>query len=427
MASIKLTGDTSGVITVSAPAVSGTNTILDTNSDLVSSKLTGTVATARLGSGTASSSTFLAGDQTYKTISSGGLTLISTLSTSGATSYSTGTISFTGYKLVQIWTDIVTHNGSGGNQRLQMTTNGGSASQLGNGDIPAVDTVMSQTTFDLSNGSFLSMMRVNPTISGLPATFTGGAKNPGFTTSTTSIVFNWSAGATFDGGTIRIYGLKQEKIMATTINGSTGVSQIQDDIVTTAKVDDSQITNALMADDAIGIAELSATGTPSATTFLRGDNAWATAGSGAATLISTLNTTSGTELTTGTLDLTTYKTIYVKITNIGQGTDTGSLLQWKNNGGAYQTIFTDPSDTSESGHGYIICRPADIVPNYYLWTSTYGARGRDWNVAVGGGPNYKFTTAMMIVPATTSISFKWSGGQTFNLGQILIYGQTQEQ
>ena len=140
--------------------------------------------------------------------SGGGLTLISTLATSGATSYNTGTISFTGYKLVQIWTDIVTHNGSGGNQRLQMTTNGGSASQLGNGDIPAVDTVMSQTTFDLSNGSFLSMMRVNPTISGLPATFTGGARNPGFTTSTTSIMFNWSAGGTFDGGTIRIYGLK---------------------------------------------------------------------------------------------------------------------------------------------------------------------------------------------------------------------------
>ena len=136
------------------------------------------------------------------------------------------------------------------------------------------------------------------------------------------------------------------------------------------------------------------------------------------------NTTSGTELTTATLNLTTYKTVYVKLDNIGQGTDTGSLLQWKNNGGAYQTIFTDPSDTSESGHGYIICRPADIVPNYYLWTSTYGARGRDWNVAVGGGPNYKFTTAMMITSATTSISFKWSGGQTFNLGQILIYGQT---
>ena len=138
----------------------------------------------------------------------GGLDLISTLATSGATSYSTGAISFVGYKLVQIWTDLVTHDGSGGNQRLQMTTNGGSASQLGNGDIPAVDTVMSQTTFDLSNGSFLSLMRVNPTINGLPASFAGGARNPGFTTSTTSIKFDWSSGGAFDGGTIRIYGLK---------------------------------------------------------------------------------------------------------------------------------------------------------------------------------------------------------------------------
>ena len=166
------------------------------------------VAVATGSDGQVLTSTGAGSPPAFETLAAGGMTLISTLSTSGATSYSTGTISFTGYKLVQIWTDIVTHNGSGGNQRLQMTTNGGSASQLGNGDIPAVDTVMSQTTFDLSNGSFLSMMRVNPTISGLPATFTGGAKNPGFTTSTTSIVFNWSAGATFDGGTIRIYGLK---------------------------------------------------------------------------------------------------------------------------------------------------------------------------------------------------------------------------
>ncbi|GAB3590025.1 hypothetical protein GCM10027345_44450 [Hymenobacter daeguensis] len=36
------------------------------------------------------------------------------------------------------------------------------------------------------------------------------------------------------------------------------------------------VTNAAVADDAIGIAELSATGTASATTFLRGDNTWAT-------------------------------------------------------------------------------------------------------------------------------------------------------
>jgi len=51
---------------------------------------------------------------------------------------------------------------------------------------------------------------------------------------------------------------------------------IADDAVTTAKIVDNAITNALMADDAVGLAELSATGSPSATTFLRGDNAWAT-------------------------------------------------------------------------------------------------------------------------------------------------------
>ena len=33
-----------------------------------------------------------------------------------------------------------------------------------------------------------------------------------------------------------------------------------------------------MADDAVGVAELSATGTASNTTFLRGDNTWVTIG-----------------------------------------------------------------------------------------------------------------------------------------------------
>jgi len=38
------------------------------------------------------------------------------------------------------------------------------------------------------------------------------------------------------------------------------------------------VTNIKVADDAIGVAELSATGTASTTTFLRGDNSWQTAG-----------------------------------------------------------------------------------------------------------------------------------------------------
>ena len=54
-----------------------------------------------------------------------------------------------------------------------------------------------------------------------------------------------------------------------------------DNSVTNAKMADNSVTNAKMADDAVGLAELSATGTPSSTTFLRGDNAWvAPAGGG---------------------------------------------------------------------------------------------------------------------------------------------------
>ena len=45
--------------------------------------------------------------------------------------------------------------------------------------------------------------------------------------------------------------------------------------IRTDDVTDSQITNADMADDAVGVNELSATGTASADTFLRGDNSWA--------------------------------------------------------------------------------------------------------------------------------------------------------
>jgi len=41
---------------------------------------------------------------------------------------------------------------------------------------------------------------------------------------------------------------------------------------------DNAITNAKLADDAVGVAELSATGTASSSTYLRGDNAWATTG-----------------------------------------------------------------------------------------------------------------------------------------------------
>ena len=60
--------------------------------------------------------------------------------------------------------------------------------------------------------------------------------------------------------------------MPTEISGSTGVNKVQD--------------------DSVAISDLSATGTASSSTFLRGDNTWVAAGS-----------TSATDLTSGTLPL----------------------------------------------------------------------------------------------------------------------------
>jgi len=64
--------------------------------------------------------------------------------------------------------------------------------------------------------------------------------------------------------------------MAITINGSANTVAG----VAAGGINDNVVDNGTMADDAIGVAELSATGTASSSTFLRGDNAWAAPGGG---------------------------------------------------------------------------------------------------------------------------------------------------
>ena len=60
------------------------------------------------------------------------------------------------------------------------------------------------------------------------------------------------------------------------VDGVVDTNALGANAVTAAKVADNAIENSHVADDAIGVAELSATGTPGDTKFLRGDNAWAT-------------------------------------------------------------------------------------------------------------------------------------------------------
>ena len=53
-----------------------------------------------------------------------------------------------------------------------------------------------------------------------------------------------------------------------------GTAHIQANVITHSDLAPNSVTNSEMADDAVGIAELSASGTPNATSFLRGDNSW---------------------------------------------------------------------------------------------------------------------------------------------------------
>ena len=62
---------------------------------------------------------------------------------------------------------------------------------------------------------------------------------------------------------------------------------IADDAITQPKLADNSVGNAQMRDDSVGLNELSATGTASATTYLRGDNSWASVAAGNATFPTT--------------------------------------------------------------------------------------------------------------------------------------------
>lgn len=92
-------------------------------------------------------------------------------------------------------------------------------------------------------------------------------------------------------------------------------ADIADSIITSAKIVDATIANADIANTTIALAKLSATGTPSASTFLRGDNSWASAGAAAGQVIQVVTATDSTQrTTTGTSFVTGSNTLSVSIT-----------------------------------------------------------------------------------------------------------------
>jgi hypothetical protein len=207
--------------------------------------------------------------------------------------------------------------------------------------------------------------------------------------------------------------------MATTINGSTGASQIQDDTVTTAKVNDSQITNALMADDAIGVAELSATGTASSSTFLRGDNAWAAPAGGGVTYLGTMTTTSGTEQEIASLDLTDVN-ILLFVYNQVSHTDGSSQRLTLGIGG--NTLY-GWGNTISAAQGLSGMLQIDLRNNIGAWVMSQQSpitSGNQWASSYAGHIIYTIGTNLRASSSTT-VKVGMSGA-TFDNGSVNVYG-----
>jgi len=123
-----------------------------------------------------------------------------------------------------------------------------------------------------------------------------------------------------------------DKIAADAVNGT----KIADDAINSEHYAAASIDNEHLADDAVGIAELSATGTASNSTYLRGDNSWATvSGGGGGKVLQVLNAVktdvssiasttyadiSGLSLTI-TPSATTSKILFIMNVSIGCGND----------------------------------------------------------------------------------------------------------
>jgi hypothetical protein len=89
-------------------------------------------------------------------------------------------------------------------------------------------------------------------------------------------------------------GVVKEIIPSTVVDGGITTAKIADGAVTSAKIADgtiatgdmadSAVTTAKLANSSVTVAKISASGTPSSTTFLRGDGSWQTAGGGVTSL-----------------------------------------------------------------------------------------------------------------------------------------------
>jgi hypothetical protein len=138
---------------------------------------------------------------TWSTISSGGMTLLGTLTTTSGTSQALSGLTLTSYKQLSIFWNNVSWS-SGNNMNLNTIT-------IASGTSTAANATFGWAIVDLSLGTFTGGGNDGTASGGTSSTAIGVtyAGNCGVTTATTTLTFSGSASGTFDLGSIKVYGV----------------------------------------------------------------------------------------------------------------------------------------------------------------------------------------------------------------------------
>ena len=236
--------------------------------------------------------------------------------------------------------------------------------------------------------------------------------------------------------------------MAVVINGNGTVTGIA-----VGGLPDGIVDNGTMADDAVAIADLAATGTASSTTFLRGDNSWQAAGGGAWELVTSTDTGTSTYVdftVSSTYDVyaITFSSISSQYTakilrldasiNAGSSWLASNEYSWHLNKSTYQSASYAAEANAAQGWGINLTKNGGGMASgiYSMSGTLYFYKPSDavkykqlsWCIPTHettGGYESSVNIGAGMVSTTSAINklrFKWSSGDFAGAGTIRLYG-----